>query len=462
MTSTIKVNNIQNQCGANIINENSNTITIGASGDTITLASGASQTGFGRTGTVDWQTGSIKTTTFTAVSGEGYFIDTSSGGVTVNLPAGVAGAIVAFNDYKDNFTTNALTIVQNGSDKISGSTLNAKLTVDGQAVTLVFVDSTEGWKTVNDSQNQVIGQNFISATGGSTADCGNFRVHTFTGPGTFCVASISCTASNNKVDYVIVGGGGGGGSGNPASGEGGGGGGAGGFRGSGGTDTGCYGAGPSPVTSGVAARTVSVQGYPIVVGGGGAGVPAPSCCAASSGNNSSFDTIVGAGGGGGSTRNMSPPDGPSDAKTGGSGGGQAYKAGGGSNEPGAAGNTPPVTPPQGNPGGQHICSSGGGGGGIGGAGGRGTACNSGGPAGVGIENSITGSAVGYAGGGGGGTGGPTIAPAPPVGGGGAGANPATNPTAGTANTGGGGGGGDGPLTSSAGGSGVVILRYRRQ
>ena len=60
MTSTIKVNNIQNQCGANIINESSNTITIGASGDTISLASGASQTGFGRTGSVDWQTTLLK------------------------------------------------------------------------------------------------------------------------------------------------------------------------------------------------------------------------------------------------------------------------------------------------------------------------------------------------------------------------------------------------------------------
>ena len=48
MTSTIKVDNIQNQCGANIINESSNTITIGASGDTVTLASGASQSGFGK------------------------------------------------------------------------------------------------------------------------------------------------------------------------------------------------------------------------------------------------------------------------------------------------------------------------------------------------------------------------------------------------------------------------------
>jgi hypothetical protein len=87
MTSTIKVNNIQNQCGANIINENSNTITIGASGDTISLASGASQTGFGREGSVDWQTGSIKTSaTFTAASGEGYFVDTSSNAITANLP----------------------------------------------------------------------------------------------------------------------------------------------------------------------------------------------------------------------------------------------------------------------------------------------------------------------------------------------------------------------------------------
>ena len=65
MTSTIKVDNIQNQCGANIINESSNTITIGASGDTVSLASGASQSGFGRAGSVDWQTGSIKTATFT-------------------------------------------------------------------------------------------------------------------------------------------------------------------------------------------------------------------------------------------------------------------------------------------------------------------------------------------------------------------------------------------------------------
>ena len=48
MTSTIMVNNIQNQCGANIINESSIYNNYQASGDTIALASGASQTGFGR------------------------------------------------------------------------------------------------------------------------------------------------------------------------------------------------------------------------------------------------------------------------------------------------------------------------------------------------------------------------------------------------------------------------------
>lgn len=76
MTSTIKVDNIQDQDGNNIINENANTITIGASGDTVTLASGASQSGFGRTGTVDWET-TPKTANFTAVSGDGYFVNTT-------------------------------------------------------------------------------------------------------------------------------------------------------------------------------------------------------------------------------------------------------------------------------------------------------------------------------------------------------------------------------------------------
>jgi hypothetical protein len=58
MTSILKVDTIQDQSGNNIINENADTITIGASGDTVTIPSGATidlssatQTGVGGTNT---------------------------------------------------------------------------------------------------------------------------------------------------------------------------------------------------------------------------------------------------------------------------------------------------------------------------------------------------------------------------------------------------------------------------
>jgi hypothetical protein len=44
MASILKVDTIQDQSGNNIINENADTITIGASGDTITIPTGASLT----------------------------------------------------------------------------------------------------------------------------------------------------------------------------------------------------------------------------------------------------------------------------------------------------------------------------------------------------------------------------------------------------------------------------------
>ena len=210
MTSTIKVNNIQNQCGANIINESSNTITIGASGDTIALASGASQTGFGRTGTVDWQT-SIKTSTFTAVNGEGYFVNTTSGAVTVNLPAGSAGAIVSIKDYAQTFDTNNCTISADGSEKIESLTEDLVLNTEGIAVTLVYGDSTKGWQAVN-SNEVVHAAKYVTATGGTITTCGNFKIHSFTGPGTFCVSCAGNSVGSNTVSYLVVAGGGGSGS----------------------------------------------------------------------------------------------------------------------------------------------------------------------------------------------------------------------------------------------------------
>ena len=88
--SNIEVNTVAPQCGT--------TLTLGESGDTVTLGSGASQSGFGRTGTVDWDT-TKKTASFTATSGDGFFVDTTSSALTVTLPASPsAGNIVAVSD----------------------------------------------------------------------------------------------------------------------------------------------------------------------------------------------------------------------------------------------------------------------------------------------------------------------------------------------------------------------------
>ena len=60
MTAILKVDEIQDTSGNLIIKEDSNTITIGASGDTITIPSGATisnsgtATGFGETNTPAW------------------------------------------------------------------------------------------------------------------------------------------------------------------------------------------------------------------------------------------------------------------------------------------------------------------------------------------------------------------------------------------------------------------------
>ena len=165
MTSTIKVNTITTESGS--------TLTVGESGKTVALASGASQTGFGRSGSVDWQTGSLKTSTFTAADGEGYFVN-ASGAITMNLPAGTAGNIVAVSDYARNFATNNLTITPNGSQKIGGTAASATLNVDGQAATFVYVDDTKGWVNVQNAEDTETGLAFISATGGTvtTVNCG--------------------------------------------------------------------------------------------------------------------------------------------------------------------------------------------------------------------------------------------------------------------------------------------------
>jgi len=481
MTSKIKVDNIENQCGGavvtkcggtttisgtvvksnaiqasdggNLVSQSGTTITLGATGDTINLASGASQSGFGRTGTVDWIT-TPKTATFTAVSGEGYFCNTSGGAFTVNLPAGSAGAIVSLADYAGTWQTNAITVTPNGTDKIGSVANDATLNVEGQSVTFVYVDSTQGWINTMDSTSNVRGIVpflVVSCSGGAVTTSGNCKIHTFTGPGSFTVCATSTTvASRNKLAYLVTAGGGGGGYSN------GGGGGAGGFREGKCNTVTPYTASPLVTT----AITATAQTYPVTVGGGSAGgnpISVPTNIGIS-GSNSIFSTITSTGGGGGGA-------GGGNGLIGGSGGG------GGNGTSGGAGNTPPVSPAQGFSGGSGPGSGGpaygaAGGGGATASGANGTT-SSGGNGGGGATTSITASSVEYSGGGGGANDPPSPSPsggAPSAGGGGNG-SPTGNGGNATANSGSGGGGttshGGGTIGGS-GGSGIVVIRYKFQ
>jgi len=407
---------------------------------------------FENIGSVTWDT-TAKTAGFTGVAGNGYFVNTTSGAITVTLPASPsAGDVIGIKDYANTADTNNIVIGRNGSN-INGDASDYAMSVEGLSVLLVYVDGTKGWLLTNASKASDIseGPTFITATGGTITTSGDFKIHTFTSPGTFCVSAVGNPAGGpNNVDYLVVAGGGGGGGKGQEDVGGAGGGGAGGFR------TGF----PSPAGT----TPVSVQGYPIVVGAGGAGgpnAPGPSGSPTregTDGSNSSGVGITSAGGGGGGNSGGAAPGG----KNGGSGGGGGPSAG--------TGNTPPVSPPQGNNGGTKVNNRGGGGGGANAAGTNGAPCAAG-PGGAGTANSITGSPVTRAGGGGGGlytTPGSCAAAGGcgGAGGGGAGAIDA-NATSGTANTGGGGGGVGGPNTGTArsggsGGSGIVIIRYKFQ
>jgi len=395
---------------------------------------------FENLGSVTWDT-TAKTTGFTAVSGNGYFVNTTSGVITVTLPSSPsAGDVVGIKDYANTADTNAITIGRNGSN-IDGVANDFTITTEGLSALLVYVDATKGWLITNSSQASDISEQalFTVATGGTITTSGDFKIHTFTGPGTFCVSQVgNCVGGPSNVDYLVVAGGGGGGNGR------GGGGGAGGNR----TTF------PSPSCN-AGSFPITATAFPITVGGGGANGGTPS---ASSGSNSIFSSITSAGGGGGGSN--------ATGIAGGSGGGGAPDA-----NPGGAGNTPPVSPPQGNPGGASGPGSGGtgsgGGGGASASGGAGSP-PSGGPGGNGTANSINASSVTRSGGGGGGLDAPGSGSAGSggSGGGGAGVKGLGTATSGTVNTGGGGGGaGGGPSgsgTGGSGGSGIVIIRYKYQ
>ena len=357
----------------------------------------------GISGLITWQ--SVQTTGFTAVSGRGYPCNTTSAAFTVTLPASPSvGDTIQILDYAGTFATNNITLGRN-SNKIDGGSSNKLLTTNREAVTITYIDSTQGWLSTSGSNE-----------------------------GSVSLEGIAYTA-----DFLVIAGGGGSAWG---------GGGAGGYRNSYSTET-SGGGGSSEASLTFTGGTV----YTITVGAGGSTSGVVTTGQGATGSDSSISgtgisTITSTGGGGGGSDTIA-------GKNGGSGGGGAN---------GSALGTGTANQGYNGASGGGSGSGGGGASATGTASTAGSQPSVGGNGGAGLSSSITGSSVGRAGGGGGGgrhdTGGAGGTGGTATNGGGAGGTSAQNGNAGTVNTGGGAGGGGLNTTAmvgASGGSGVVIL-----
>ena len=382
-------------------------------------------------GGISWQT-TPKTANFTAVSGEEYFVNTTSDEITVTLPnSPTAGDEVSLVDYAGTAATN--TIKMTSSDNINGESGDVSINYERGGVSMVYVDSTQGWVAYNAANE----------------------------------ANTSLAPPPFSVDYLIVAGGGAGGNGM------GGGGGAGGLIHN-------YGG------SGLA--LTEQTNYVVTIGSGAAGTTSN---VRVNGSNSVFNTLTAIGGGGGSSLQMQRSANILDGNPGGSGGGS------GASDPGdgyggAGTQSTSASGGFGNAGGNNLGNNqgtypGAGGGGAGSAGASGTSSSQsiGGAGGAGLQVNIDGNNYYWAAGGGGdiysgtnvqggpgGIGGGGAGSARPGGsagvGGGSAINNGENGFVGDGVRGGhagnntGSGGGGASWTNAAGGnggSGIVILRY---
>ena len=94
-------------------------------------------------GGTDWQP--VKTADYTAVAGQGVFVNSTSGAKAVTLPASPSlGDEVRIIDAYGTAATNNIT-VQRNSAKIMGSDSNFIIDINRSALGFVYVDANQGW-----------------------------------------------------------------------------------------------------------------------------------------------------------------------------------------------------------------------------------------------------------------------------------------------------------------------------
>ena len=227
-------------------------------------------------GLINWVT-TAKTAAFTAVSGNGYLVDTSSAAITVTLPASPsAGDEIIIVDYASNAGTNNITLGRN-SLKIRGGTDDLVLSTNNQTARLLYSGATKGWLVTTEAGGITVPLpdltvDYLVVAGGGGAggyDGSSYVVGANGGNSTF--SSITSTGGGrggvwNATTGNQNGGSGGGASGNTSAGN----------------------AVTTPVTQGNGGGSASSPGTANGAGGGGGG-------AGTAGGNGS-GTVYGSGG----------------------------------------------------------------------------------------------------------------------------------------------------------------------
>jgi len=144
--SEVKVNKISPRSGTAVtLGDSGDKFTV-PSGSNITINSGASITNDGTaTGFDTGLSYSEKTSSFSAVSGNAYIVNTSGGAITATLPSSASiGDQVHFIDGTGSFNTNNL-IVNRNSKNIQGVAENLNVSIQRAGFSLIYYNATNGW-----------------------------------------------------------------------------------------------------------------------------------------------------------------------------------------------------------------------------------------------------------------------------------------------------------------------------
>src|SRR5210317_621556 len=104
-------------------------------------------------------------TGLTVEAGKGYWINTTSGTVTVTLPgSATVGDTIELSDYARTWASNNVTINPNSLNYQGNSSPNPEYSTNGQSVRIVYSGTTQGWIPTSDDDVTFETVQFVGTT----------------------------------------------------------------------------------------------------------------------------------------------------------------------------------------------------------------------------------------------------------------------------------------------------------